>query len=197
MSVVSTSPKFKDNVHEALTDARLQGALGFSNNFVVRRAAAAARLPEFEALRDSARAIKDHTLAHLDLYLEAYEAKVRASGGEVHYAQDAEEARAIIVDLCRSMGAKSVTKGKSMIAEEIGLNHALEAAGIEPVETDLGEYIIQLRGEAPSHIIAPAIHVTARDVEREFRKAHRDLPADRSLAEPEQLLAEARRVLRA
>ena len=106
-------------------------------------------MPEFEALRDSAKAIKDHTLAHLDLYLEAYERKVRASGGEVHYAQDAEEARKIIIELCKSMGAKSATKGKSMIAEEIGLNHALEGAGIEPIETDLGEYIIQLRGEGP------------------------------------------------
>ena len=91
MTAVSTSARFKDNVHEALTDARLQGAMAFSGNFVTRRAAAAARLPEFEALRDSCRAIKDHTLAHLDLYLEAYEAKVRASGGEVHYAEDAEE----------------------------------------------------------------------------------------------------------
>ena len=197
MSVVATSAQFKDNAHEALTDARLQEAMSFSRNFVSRRAAAAARLPEFEALRDSARAIKDHTLAHLDLYLEAYEAKVRASGGEVHYAQDADEARKIIVDLCKSMGAKSVTKGKSMIAEEIGLNHALEEAGIDPVETDLGEYIIQLRGETPSHILAPAIHLLAKDVEQEFRKAHRDLSADRSLAEPEQLVAEARQVLRA
>ena len=193
MSEVATSAKFKENAHEALTDARLQGALVHSRNFVVRRAAAVARLPEFDALRDSARAIKDHTLAHLDLYLEAYERKVRESGGDVHYAQDAEEARRIIIDLCKSMGAKSVTKGKSMISEEIGLNHALEAAGIEAVETDLGEYIIQLRGETPSHIIAPAIHLTARDVEQEFRKAHRDLPPDRGLAEPEQLLAEARR----
>ena len=147
MSVVATSTQFKENAHEALADARLQEAMSFSRNFVDRRAAAAARLPEFEALRDSARAIKDHTLAHLDLYLEAYERKVRASGGEVHYAQDAEEARKIIIDLCKSMGAKSVTKGKSMIAEEINLNHALEGAGIEPIETDLGEYIIQLRGE--------------------------------------------------
>ena len=197
MSEVATSSHFKENVHDALTDARLQGAMAFSRNFVGRRAAAVARLPEFEALRDSARAIKDHTLAHLDLYLEAYERKVRESGGEVHYAQDAEEAREIVIGLCKSMGAKSVTKGKSMIAEEIGLNHALEAAGIEPVETDLGEYIIQLRGEMPSHIIAPAIHLTARDVEQEFRKAHRDLAPDRSLAEPEQLLSEARQVLRA
>jgi L-lactate dehydrogenase complex protein LldF len=197
MSAIATTAKFKDNVHEALTDARLQGALGHARNFVTRRAASAERLPEFEALRDSARAIKDHTLAHLDLYLEAYERKVRESSGEVHYAQDADEARAIILDLCKSIGAKSVTKGKSMIAEEIGLNHALEEAGIEPIETDLGEYIIQLRGEAPSHILAPAIHVTKEDVEREFRKAHRDLPPDRSLADPEQLLAEARQVLRA
>ena len=197
MSVVATSTRFKENAHEALADARLQEAMSFSRNFVDRRAAAAARLPEFEALRDSARAIKDHTLAHLDLYLEAYEQKVRASGGEVHYAEDAEEARKIIIDLCKSMGAKSVTKGKSMIAEEIGLNHALEGAGIEPIETDLGEYIIQLRHETPSHIIAPAIHLTKQDVEQEFRKAHRDLPPDRSLKEPEQLLAEARQVLRA
>jgi L-lactate dehydrogenase complex protein LldF len=197
MTVAATSSKFKENAHEALGDARLQSALAFSRNFVARRAASAARLPEFEALRDSARAIKDHTLAHLDLYLEAYEAKVRASGGEVHYAEDADQARKIIVGLCKSMDAKTVTKGKSMIAEEIGLNHALEAAGIEPVETDLGEYIIQLRGETPSHILAPAIHLLAKDVEQEFRKAHRDLPPDRSLAEPEQLVAEARQVLRA
>jgi L-lactate dehydrogenase complex protein LldF len=197
MTVAARSSHFKENVHEALTDARLQGAMAFSRNFVERRAAAVDRLPEFDALRDSARAIKDHTLAHLDLYLEAYERKVRESGGEVHYAQAAEEAREIVIDLCRAMGAKSVTKGKSMIAEEIGLNHALEGAGIEAVETDLGEYIIQLRGETPSHIIAPAIHLTAKDVEREFRKAHRDLSPDRSLAEPEQLLAEARQVLRA
>jgi L-lactate dehydrogenase complex protein LldF len=197
VSEIATSAHFKENVHGALADARLQGALAFSRKFVGRRSNAVDRLPEFDALRDSARAIKDHTLAHLDLYLEAYERKVRESGGEVHFAQDANEARAIVIELCKSMGAKSVTKGKSMISEEIGLNHALEAAGIEAVETDLGEYIIQLRGETPSHIIAPAIHLTAKDVEHEFRKAHRDLPPDRNLAEPERLLAEARQVLRA
>jgi len=197
MSATATSAHFKENAHAALTDARLQGAMAFSRNFVSRRAAAVERLPEFDALRDSAKAIKDHALAHLDLYLEAYESRVRASGGEVHFAQDAEEARRIVIDLCKAMGAKSIAKGKSMIAEEIGLNHALEGAGIEAVETDLGEYIIQLRGETPSHIIAPAIHLTAKDVEGEFRRAHRDLAADRSLAEPEQLLSEARQVLRA
>jgi L-lactate dehydrogenase complex protein LldF len=197
MTALATTPRFKQNVHEALNDPRLQGALVHARNFTVRRALAAERLVEFEALRDSARAIKDHTLAHLDLYLEAYERKVLESGGHVHYAEDAGAARKIILDLCRAMGAKSVTKGKSMISEEIGLNQALEAAGIEAVETDLGEYIIQLRGETPSHIIAPAIHLTKRDIEQDFRRAHRDLPPDRDLSEPEQLLSEARAVLRA
>jgi len=196
MSVHPTTSRFKDNVHEALSDQRLQGALTFARNFIGRRAAAVERLPEFDALRDSARAIKDHTLAHLDLYLEAYEKKVLSLGGHVHWARDAAEARKIVIDLCKAKGAKAVTKGKSMISEEIGLNDALEAEGIEAIETDLGEYIIQLRGEAPSHIIAPAIHVTARDIEQEFRKAHKDLPASRDLSEPEQLLGEARKILR-
>jgi L-lactate dehydrogenase complex protein LldF len=84
-----------------------------------------------------------------------------------------------------------------MVSEEIGLNQALETAGIDAVETDLGEYIIQLRDETPSHIIAPAIHLTKEDIEQDFRKAHRDLPANRNLSAPETLLAEARAVLRA
>ena len=130
MSGVATTSHFKDNVHEALADARLQSALPHARNFIATRAAAVARLPEFEALRDSARDIKDHTLAHLDLYLEAYERKVIEGGGHVHYARDAAEANAIILDLCRARGAKSVTKGKSMVSEEIGLNAALERAGI-------------------------------------------------------------------
>ena len=196
MSIALTTPRFKDNVHVALHDARLQRAMSAAGNFVPRRAAAIERLPEFEALRDSARDIKTHTLAHLDLYLEAYEARVTQAGGHVHYARDAEEARRIFLDLCKARGAKRVTKGKSMISEEIGLNQALEAAGIEAIETDLGEYIIQLRNEAPSHIIAPAIHVTRDDVEADFRKAHLHLPRDRDLSQPETLLAEAREILR-
>jgi L-lactate dehydrogenase complex protein LldF len=172
-----TSSHFKDNAHEALRDAPLQKALTHVRaNFIERRAEAAQRLPEFEALRDSARDIKNHTLAHIDLYLEAYEAKVRELGGQVHYALTAKEGVDIVLKLCRERGAKSVTKGKSMISEEMGLNQALEAAGIEAVETDLGEYIIQLRGEAPSHIIAPAVHVNKEQVEEEFRRAHLHLP---------------------
>ncbi len=196
MTTLITTPRFKDNVHDALKDGRLQSAMVHAKNFVPRRASAADRLPEFEALRDSARDIKNHTLAHLDLYLEAYERKVTQSGGQVHFARDAAEARKIFLDLCTERGATRVTKGKSMISEEIGLNQALEAEGIEAIETDLGEYIIQLRHEGPSHIIAPAIHVTRDDVEADFRKAHLDLPANRDLSQPEQLLAEARAILR-
>ncbi|RFB79690.1 LutB/LldF family L-lactate oxidation iron-sulfur protein [Methylovirgula sp. 4M-Z18] len=197
MSVATTSPAFKENAHRALHDAQLQRALGnVRAGFIDKRAKAAAKLPEFEALRDSARDIKNHTLAHLDLYLEAYEKQLEAAGGKLHFARNAEEARQAILAICRARGAKIVTKGKSMISEEIGLNEALEGAGIQPVETDLGEYIIQLRHETPSHIIAPAVHLNATQVEEDFRRVHTHLDAKRDLSQPVQLLTEARGVLR-
>jgi L-lactate dehydrogenase complex protein LldF len=197
MTAFSSSPRFKENARAALKDSDLQSALKFVEvNFIARRQEVADKLPEFEALRDSARDIKNHTLAHLDLYLEAYEQRVLAQGGHVHYAVTAEDARAIILDLCRKFGAKMVTKGKSMIGEEIAINDYLEANGITPVETDLGEYIIQLRHELPSHIIAPAVHLTKAQVEADFRRVHTHLPADRNLEEPTTMLAEARAVLR-
>jgi L-lactate dehydrogenase complex protein LldF len=192
-----TSPRFKENVKEALADPQLQRALGNTGSgFIERRRSAADRLPEFDRLRDSARDIKNHTLAHLDLYLEAYDAKVTAAGGHVHYATTPADARALILGICRTVGARTVTKGKTMIGEEIALNDFLEEQGIVPVETDLGEYIIQLRHETPSHIIAPAIHVNKDQVEADFRRVHTHLPADRNLTEPTTLLAEARAVLR-
>jgi len=192
-----TTPQFKDNAHKALGDPQLQEAMGkLRVGFTASRAMAISKLPEFEALRDSGRDIKNHTLAHLDLYLEAYEKKVTESGGHVHFARTAEEARQVILDICRARGAKTVTKGKSMISEEIALNEAMEKAGITPVETDLGEYIIQLRGEIPSHIIGPAVHLTKDQVEGDFRRVHTHLPADRDLTEPTQLLTEARGILR-
>jgi L-lactate dehydrogenase complex protein LldF len=198
MTAYPTSQQFKENARAALADGQLQKALGnVRTNFIAKRAAVADRLPEFEALRDQARDLRDHVLAHLDVYLEAYERKVLESGGHVHWARTAEEASRIIVDLAKSRGARSVAKGKSMVSEEIGLNAALERAGIKAVETDLGEYIIQLRGEAPSHIIAPAVHLNQEDVEAEFRRVHTWLPKDRDLSEPESLLAEARAELRA
>jgi L-lactate dehydrogenase complex protein LldF len=197
MNVHATSPQFKENAARALADDQLQRALGnVKRGFIDKRQAAIDRLPEFEALRDSARDIKNHTLQHLDLYLERYEEKVTASGGHVHYARTAEDARDIILTICRAAGARTVTKGKSMIAEEIGLNGHLESAGIVPVETDLGEYIIQLRNELPSHIIAPAVHLNATQVEQDFRRVHTHLDAKRDLSEPVQLLTEARAVLR-
>jgi L-lactate dehydrogenase complex protein LldF len=193
----STAHAFKENAARALADSTLQSALSLAKpRFVDKRRKAVARLPEFDALRDAARAIKDHTLAHLDLYLEAYESKVREQGGAIHWAATADEARNIIVDLCRRFKARTVTKGKSMIAEEIDLNRALEDAGITPIETDLGEYIIQLRGERPSHIIAPAVHLTKTEVEREFRRAHAHLPDSRNLSEITAIVGEAREVLR-
>src|SRR5437016_5494996 len=192
-----TSQTFKANATAALADAQLQDALRHvKTGFIGKRAQTVAALPEFDALRDSARDIKNHTLAHLDLYLEAYEQKVTAAGGHVHYAVTADDAKRLVLDICRRLGAKTVTKGKSMIGEEIAINDHLEANGIMPVETDLGEYIIQLRHEIPSHIIAPAVHLTKAQIEADFRRAHDTLPADRNLTEPTNLLAEARAVLR-
>jgi L-lactate dehydrogenase complex protein LldF len=188
---------FKRAAARALADPALQKALlNVKRGFVAKREAARADLPEFDSLRDEARAIKDHALAHLDLYLEAYERKVTESGGEVHYARDAAEARAIVLRLCEAARARIVAKGKSMVSEEIGLNAHLEAAGIEVVETDLGEYVAQARGERPSHIIAPIIHLNKESIERNFRNIHRHLPPRRKLDRAEHLVAEARQVLR-
>jgi len=192
-----TSPRFKENARQALADPALQKAMGHVKvGFIDRRRKAAERLPEFEALRDAARDIKDHTLANLDFYLERFAEKVRESGGHVHWCADAAAARATILDICRKAGARTVTKGKTMIGEEIGINDHLAENGIEPIETDLGEYIIQLRGEPPSHIIAPAIHVNKEQVAEAFRAAHSDLDPARPLEEPRALLAEARAKLR-
>ncbi|WP_350333309.1 LutB/LldF family L-lactate oxidation iron-sulfur protein [Coralliovum pocilloporae] len=191
------SPTFKTNTSEALEDVNLQKAMSVvEGNFVAKRAQAASELPEFESLRDSARDIKNHTLAHIDLYLEAFEKKVTEAGGHVHWAETAEDARRIALEICRKENARTVTKGKSMISEEIGLNEFFEENGIAPVETDLGEYIIQLRKEHPSHIIAPALHVTQDQVADDFREHHTHLDAERNLEEAPTLLQEARKILR-
>ncbi len=193
-----TTPAFRANVRAALDNTNLQAALrGQRGNFVRKRAAAREALPEFDALRDHARDIKNHTLANLDRYLEIYEKNVTESGGTVHWAETAEDARRIVLEICQSVGAKTVNKGKTMISEECGINDHLQANGITPVETDLGEYIIQLRGEAPSHILAPAIHVTVAEVEAAFRQFHDDLDPARDLSDIASLQVEARGRLRA
>jgi L-lactate dehydrogenase complex protein LldF len=192
-----TSPQFKENAHEALHDTQLQKALGkIETGAVARRRSAAEHLPEFEKLRDSARDIKNHTLAHLDLYLEKYEKRVTEQGGHVHWAVTAEDMRRIVLDICKKANARIVTKGKSMIGEEVALNAFLEENNIVPVETDLGEYIIQIRDEAPSHIIFPVLHLNKEEIESDFRRVHKTLPESRNLDEPAALLAEARAVLR-
>ena len=192
-----TSKDFKAHSVKALADVELQRAMGnVEKGFIAKRQAAADALPEFDALRDEAVKIKNHTLKHLDLYIEAYVAKVEGAGGHVHFAEDAAHARQIFLEIARRRSARTVTKGKTMISEEIGFNDFLTENGITPVETDLGEYIIQLRGEHPSHIIAPAVHVNRDQVEADFRKFHTDLDPDRDLSEPVTLLSEARQILR-
>ncbi len=181
----------------ALGDAGLKTALGrLKTHFVHRRAESIARFGDFEALREQGRAIRDYAIAHLDTLLEEFERNVIARGGHVHWARDAKEAREIVLKILLAAGAKTVTKGKSMVTEEIGLNPFLEANGIAPVETDLGEYIIQLRNEPPSHIIAPAFHLNKEDVAETFREAHTTLDPERTLDERTALVAEARRMLR-
>ncbi len=191
------SRDFKDNAHAALQDPNLGQALGrLKEGLRAKRAAAVERLPEFDALRAAGREMKEHVLQNLDGYLERFEMRVMEAGGHVHWAVDAEEARKIVLNICRKAQAKTVTKGKSMVGEEVGLNDYLEANGITPVETDLGEYIIQLRHEPPSHIIVPAVHLNRGQVEEAFRKQHTHLEASRPLEEPRQLLDEARAILR-
>ncbi|HVA12945.1 MAG TPA: LUD domain-containing protein, partial [Stellaceae bacterium] len=132
-----TSHDFKANAHRALGDPNLQRAMGMMRTgFPEKRALAIARLPEFDALRDQGIAIKNHVLAQLDFYLERFEEKVVAQGGKVHWCRNAQEARETVLAICRTLDAKTVTKGKSMVGEEIALNEFLEANGITPVETD-------------------------------------------------------------
>jgi len=189
--------QFRTNVRKALSDRQLQAVLGkFSHGFPVKRAQAIARLPEFDALRDAARDIKNHVLDNLGAYLEVFESNVIATGGKVHWCKDAAEARQTVLSICRQANARTVTKSKSMIGEEVGINDFLEENGIEPIETDLGEYIIQLRKEPPSHIIAPAIHLSKQQVAETFREKHLNREAGRPLESPRTMLDEAREELR-
>ena len=195
---MESSRTFPDNAVRAMADENLRAALnkvrdGFGG---ARRQAAVDRLPEFDSLRDAARDIKDHVIAHLDHYLERFEQRVTECGGVVHWCETPDEARDLVLRLCAEVDARTVTKGKTMIADEIGLNPFLEAHGIAPIETDLGEYIIQLADEPPSHIIAPAIHKTKDQVADLFHEHHRKYGKTERLDDPEALVDEARQVLR-
>ena len=151
-----------------------------------------AEFPPFEAERDESRRIKQDAIEHLDEYLIALKEKLEANGCTVFFAADAEQAREYILEVAKKNNVKRVVKGKSMTTEEIGLNNALMRKGIEVTETDLGEYIVQLRHEPPSHIITPAIHLSKEDIGQLFAdKLHTPYTA-----EPEELTAQAREKLR-
>ncbi|KAA3611469.1 MAG: iron-sulfur cluster-binding protein [Planctomycetota bacterium] len=184
---------FREKVAEALEDQTLRGALQNATGlFRQRRLAATASLSDWEKLRDQARAIKAETLTHLDHYLPEFVAKAESNGIKVHWARDHQEACQVISQLVSEKQARRIVKSKSMTTEEIGLNHVLETDGAEPIETDLGEWIIQLAGETPSHIIVPAIHKTKAQIA--------DLFVDQLSIEPtqdaEELTKAARRILR-
>ena len=151
---------------EQLRQALRRAGSGFDGT---RREAIAEVTEEvWEDWRQQARSIKEHTIAYLDYYLAMLERNVRAAGGQVHFARDAAQANAIVSEIARQQGVKTVTKSKSMVSEELGLNHVLEEQGIDVFETDLGEYIIQLAEETPSHLVAPALHKTRGQVAQLF-----------------------------
>jgi L-lactate dehydrogenase complex protein LldF len=164
--------------------------------FALREArdTAVAQVPDFEALRTRARDLKAHTLDHLDVYLERFEREAERRGATIHYARDADAHNRIVSGLLAERGVSRVVKSKSMLTEECRLNEALEARGVEVVDTDLGERIVQLGGEPPSHIVVPAIHRRREEVGALF---HREMGTPEGETEPERLMAYARADLRA
>jgi len=188
-----TAENFDKNARAAIADPVLQGALqNLAKTFGTRRKAAIATVPDWEASRETARSIKSEVLRDLDKYLVAFAENAEANGAKLHWARNAKEACSIVTELVKESGAEMVVKSKSMLTEEIHLNDALEAEGIEPVETDLGEWIIQLAGETPSHIVVPAIHKTKAQIAELFAEK---VGTDRE-AGVDELTATARRILR-
>lgn len=166
---------FDDRVDLALADPILKLAVErTAGTSEAKRRVAVAGFEHFQAARARAAAIKDHVIANLGHYLETFEANAIASGAQVHWARTADEACEIVLGICRAAGATSVARSKSMLGEEIGLPHALADAGIERIETDLAEHIIQLANERPSHIVWPAMHKTRDQVSALFHQHHAD-----------------------
>ena len=190
----AATKQFKQSAADTLSDARIQDSLrGLYSGFSKARERAGEATPGWEEMRTRAQAVKTHTIANLDYYLEQVEARVTESGGNVFFAQDGEAASRYILDLVRREGVRSVIKGKSMLSEEMDLNSQLAAAGVEATETDLGEYLIQLAGDTPYHIIAPAIHMSKEQAAELLR---RDAGAGDMGGDITELTAEARRQLR-
>lgn len=180
----------------ALQDAQQRRNLATATTTIrVKRAAVTEEMPDWEALRAAGKAIKAHTLANLGHYLERLEASVTAAGGRVHWARDAEEANTVVRGLVRATRTPEVIKVKSMTTDEIGLNRALADDGVRAIETDLAELIVQLAGEAPSHILVPAIHKNRAEIRALFVRAFGLAPEALS-DEPTALAGAARRYLR-
>lgn len=184
---------FKARAGEKLADANLQAALRkLQGNFVKGRADRVAELDNFEEMRSAAAVIRDRALALLDLYLEEFERNATARGTVVHWAETPSDVNRIVCELAAQYDVRKAVKSKSMVSEECALNDALEAAGVEVVETDLGEYILQLAREPPSHIVAPVVHKSREEVSDLFAEKH-GLPRKTGIAE---LTREAREKLR-
>jgi L-lactate dehydrogenase complex protein LldF len=175
-----TAPAFPKAAHNLLRDGQLRKNLHHATSVIQnKRARVVAELSDWEQLRLAGQRIREHTMAHLDAYLEQFERNCTRAGGIVHWARDAEEARQIIVRLAKeaiaaeqqaSSSPAEILKIKSMTTEEIGLNGALEAAGIRPYETDLAELIIQLGHDKPSHIVVPALHKNRQQIHEIFQR---------------------------
>ena len=184
---------FLNAAGQALVDAPLQAALiRLTSTLLAGNRRGYAALADSSKLRDHAKQIKEHTLAHLDKYLEQLDASITKLGGKVHWASTAEDARRIVVEIANGAGCKRAVKSKSMTSEEIHLNPALQNAGIEVTETDFGEFIIQIAGERPSHLVAPAVHHTRESVARVLSTHLNEKLAD----DPKSLALTGRRVLR-
>ena len=188
------APSFQNAAKELLADSQLRKNVRHATTVITNnRARRVAETPDWQELRESGRQIKQHTLAHLDHYLEQFERNCTAAGGKVHWARDAAEARAITIDLVKASGSHEVIKIKSMTTEEIGLNHSLEAAGIHAYETDLAELIIQMGKDLPSHLVVPALHKNRQQIREIFM---REMNLPNLGTEPKDLAEAARQFLR-
>ncbi|MFE2826500.1 LutB/LldF family L-lactate oxidation iron-sulfur protein [Streptomyces sp. NPDC059271] len=190
-------PAFPVAAHEAVHNSTLRGNLRHATHTIrAKREKAVAEVSDWAALREAGKQIKDHTLRHLDRYLVQLEEAVTAAGGVVHWAADADEANRIVTALVRMTGETEVVKVKSMATQEIGLNEALEAAGIHAYETDLAELIVQLGKDRPSHILVPAIHRNRGEIRDIFAREMGawGRPAPEGLTDTPAELAEAARL---
>jgi L-lactate dehydrogenase complex protein LldF len=194
MSVDTLASGFRQRASGAVANPRLRKSFRGAMDFLMdKRAIQFPDSADFAALRQQGEAIRRYSLSRLPDLLEQLETRLRQNGVQVHWAENAAEARAIVVDIARRAEADLVVKGKSMVSEEVGINHALTDAGIEALETDMGEYIVQLAGEAPSHIIMPAIHKTKEEIARLFAEK---IPGVDYTDSVDELIQIGRRVLR-